>query len=195
MSEIKDIKKAAASFVSEEVSSQVLPAGEHRCVLLKAYVIHSMMDNKGNPKENKTTEYQDVTTQVYTEFGSTENKGAIANRYNIEGFLAYDKLSDEEKESGKFTCSEDGYAMIEKNGKFYRVNSEENTAAAHRILSDAFKAMGIPVGSGLEAMDDVIAEKREVIVVVKDNDYNGKTTQVVSHLKTAVAVEEAAEFN
>lgn len=195
MSKIKDMKAVASSFVSEEISSQVLPKGEYRCNLVKAYIIHSMMDNKGNPKENRTTEYDDVTTQLYVEFGSTENKGAIANRYNLEGFVSYEKLSDEEKESGKFTCSEDGYAMIEKNDKFYRVNSEENTAAAHRILSQAFKAMNLPVGSDINSLDKAIEDKIEFTVVVKDNEHNNKTTQIVSYLKAAVSEEVIAEFS
>jgi len=194
MSKIKDMKKVAASFVSEEVTSKVLKAGEHVCNVIKAYILHSMMNNDGSVKD-KTTEYDDVTTQMYVEFGSTTGQGAIANRYQLEGFVHYKKLTNAEKESGKFTCSDDGYAMIEKDDKFYRINSEENTAAAHRILSQAFKALDLPVGSDLDSIQTAIDNKIDVTVVVKDNVYEGKTSQVVNYLKKAVDVEEIAEFN
>jgi len=193
MSNVKDFAKIAASFISEEVTSRVLGLGDHRCVLTKAVITHSMMTNKGEVKENKETEYEDVTGQVYVEFGSTAGEGAIAHRYQLEGFVAYEDLTPKEKESGRFTASSEGYAMIQKNGKFFRINSEEKTAACHRILSQAFKVFGLPTGSTLENVQDVIDNKTEFIVNVKMNKHDEKESPVVNYLKEVTEEVEITE--
>ena len=190
----ESILRAMGNFKSEDVSSAVLPAGRHAVKLVSWAIIHSMANNDGSPKQDKTTEYADVTPQVYTVFGSTENKGAIAHRFQLEGYKHYDDLTVKQKESGKFTCSEDGYAMVEKNGQFFRVVDEENTAAAHRILSQAMKGMNIPVGSGIDALDDVVEDARVFDVVVKEKEYEGRVRFEVSAVKpVAATVDIAAE--
>jgi hypothetical protein len=187
MAELSKLNAAFDNFESEETSSEVLKAGQHACRLISWAGIHSMMDNKGNIK-NKVTEYEDVTPQVYCVFGSTENKGAIAHRFQLEGYLHYDELSDKERESGKYTCSTEGYALIEKKGKFFRVQDEDNTASARRILSQAMAGMGIPAGSGLNALDDVCEDKLEFNVIVKEKSYDGKTYQEVSAIRKLAPV-------
>lgn len=187
MTTIKNFAKVAQNFVSQEVSSPVLEAGEHAVRLINAAVIHSKIDNKGNPKENADQhDYDDVTTQLYCEFGSVENKGAIAHRFNMEGFARYDDLTSEEKESGKFEVSAgpEPYALqTNKDGSVTRVPSEKNTEAAQRILSQAFKTMGLPAGSTLDDLQTVIDEKREFIAVVREREYNGKVKPELHYLK------------
>lgn len=187
MAELNKLADAFGAFESTEVSSDVLKAGQHACRLISWTGIHSAMDSKGNPKA-KETEYEDVTPQVLCVFGSTENKGAIAHRFQLEGYRHYDTLTQKEQESGKFTCSTEGYALVEKKGKLYRIIDEDNTNAARRIMSQAMAGMGIAPGNGLTALDEVKDEKREFTVVVKETTYNGKTRYEVANIKKKAAV-------
>lgn len=188
MSEIKNYVSAAKDFTSVEVKSPVLEKGKHRLRLVNAAVIHSAMTNKGEPKET-LKEYEDVTTQLYCELGSVEGAGAIAHRFQLEGFRSYDKLSPDEKESGKYEPSEEGYALVTKNSKKFRVPSEENTESAQRILSQAFKAMGLPPGSKINDLQTVIDDKTEFYGVVREREYNGKTFNELHYLQE---IKEAA---
>jgi len=194
MSTVKSFVDTARKFTSEEVKSPILEKGKHKIRLVNFSIIHSGITNLGEIKE-RVTEYEDVTTQVYAEFGSTEGKGAIAHRFQIEGFKAYNKLTPDELESGKFEPSDEGYALVEKNGKKYRMPDEENTAAAIRILSQAFKAMGLPAGSTLEDMQTVIDERREFYGIVRMRTWENKEYPELHYLqaiKTEVPIDDEA---
>jgi len=189
MSKVKNYAEIAQNFQSVETAGQILDKGKHKVRLVNAVVLHSGITKNGEPKENYDNDYSDVTTQLYVELGSTSDEGAIAHRFNLEGFLKYESLTPSEKESGKFQPSEGptAYALKkDRSGNLVRVHDEENTMAAHRILSQAFKAMGLPAGSTIDDLEDVIEDRREFIADVGVETWDGKERSVLKNLLPAM---------
>jgi hypothetical protein len=172
---VNKLNAAFEGFTSTEVTSEVLKAGEHEVRLMSFAAIHSKVHSNGEVKD-KEYDYTDVTAQLYCVFGSTNNTGAIAHRFNLEAFKKYDDLETEVKERDDIVCSNEGWALkLDKNGENpERIADKAKTIGAHNILSQAMNAMGLPAGSGINDLATVRDEKKTFRISVVKKEYNDK---------------------
>ena len=97
-------------------------------------------------------EYNDRTPQLKVTFATAEEK-KISAWLNLKGFKTFHKVKDsdqegldcltaEERKSGKYRQSSDGYAVEVKSGM--RAESARKTEAAHSIIAKLGNDAGIP---------------------------------------------------
>lgn len=183
------VKNAAHGFVSTETSSEVLKPGEHITKVVKMRIINSFQELDGSLKD-KEYEWKTPTPLVALTFAADHR--AIVDRFHLLGYRKYDDLSPEEKESGEYSVSERGnYAL--KDGD--RIPDKENTEAAHNRLSRLFNAVGLPVGSTLDDLQEMIQEQSaEVwIKVAEEQGDNGTYNVVKSFGKVKAKADITAE--
>lgn len=183
------VKKAATGFVSSETGSEVLKPGEHITTIVKMRVLDSFQALDGSAK-NKEFEWKTPTPLVAITFAA-DNR-AIVDRFHLLGYKKYDDLTPEEKESGGYTVSEEGNYAI-KDGD--RIVDDENTKAAHNKLSRLFNVIGLPVGSTLEDLKEMIRERSaEAWIKVEERQgTKGAYNAVASFGKPKVKADITAE--
>lgn len=174
--------EAAKNFQSVETSSEVLPAGQHNVQIVGLAISHSFANYDGSLKD-KTFEWETPTPLVMVTFA--DGSRAIVHRYHILGYKKYEDLTAKQKESGDYEPSEEGYAL--KDGD--RIVDEDNTAAAQRILSQVFSAVGLKAGSTLDDLDNLVkAREAECRITVEEAETpDGKKYLEVKSVKAIKA--------
>lgn len=172
------------AFTSVEVKSRVFGKGTHEAYLSTVSFSDSFTASDGSEK-NISHEWTKPTPQVIV-FFKNDSGNAIMRRYNMLGYDKRDDLTDKQWQSGKYTISEDGFVL--KAGE--RIVNKEKTAACHRILSELFAAVGLPAGSGLNDLTDIVSDKPKVLITVEEGETtNGnKSFEVTKVKKFKVAV-------
>jgi hypothetical protein len=187
-------KNAVAALLSNfqrvETSSNVFGEGKHLANVTSMHISNSFQQHDGQDKtfENEP-EWKTPTLQVIVWFAKDNN--AILHKYNMGGFKKYDKLTDEEKEDEKYSCSEvSGYALL--NGD--RIPDQKATADCHRIFSELFNAIGLPAGSDIDDLEEAIESRPEVMITVKEVETNkGNKTWEVTKVRKPVAKADIAD--
>lgn len=176
-----------SSYKSSPVSSNLLKAGNHTVTLIKAIETNSFTSFDGEVKD-KLPAWFNPTEQFAVQVAN--GSGVLTHRMQLQGWLKYSDLTDKEVKSGKFT-NEAGYACAKnKKGQLVRIEDEAKTAQCFRIFDRFMHAIGAPEGSGVDAVDEAIANKTQFNIVVVNDDYDGKDQLRISSFKRQEAVVE-----
>jgi hypothetical protein len=160
------------SFVSKPVSGNILPVGEHRVRLAQAFETDSFTTSSGE-KKSDLPQWQTPTDQLYILCVSTEGKGSIGHRLQGQSWVKFANLTDEEIKTKKY-LNIDGYACVKTKTGVDRVPDKAGHEACARIFDRFMNACGLPEGSTIEDLDTVIADKTEFMIVVVNDEYEGK---------------------
>jgi hypothetical protein len=185
-----------ASYKSKTPVFAKLPTGANKVRLVSFRPTDSFHNYDGTLKET-LPDYTNPCEQLAITVVSTEGKGGLTHRLNLEGYVPFSKLSAAEIESGKFT-DVSGYACAvnPKSKELNRIPDPANTAVCEGIMDQLFAALGMAEGSGIEDLDAIIAEKKEFIVNVTNEPYEGKDQLRISQFKkAAVAVVETSDID
>lgn len=175
-----------SNYSSKAPEFQKLPEGENM-VRLASYKVTDSFHNYDGTLKSNLPQFVNPTEQLAITCVSVEGKGGITHRLNMDGYLRMNQLSDKELQSGKF-IDIDGYACAKnKDGQIVRLIDEERTRTCEGILDQFFSATGLPVGSTLEDLDTVIAEKAEFIVKVTKDTYADKDQYRISSFRRVSA--------
>lgn len=176
-------------FKSSKPAFQALPAGEQTVALVAVQEVDSLHNPDGTEKaEEKRKGWADATPQVLITVIGITNKGGMSHRLNGLGYKRFDELTDKQLSSGKYINVE-GYACI-KDAKqnIVRIKDDARTEQCKSILNEVFNALQIPEGSGMEALAEAAAERRQMQVNVAADEYDGKTNfKLKKFRKPAVA--------
>jgi len=161
-----------SSYSSSAVVTNLLPVGEHRVKCIKGIEIDSFTNSDGGVKD-KEYPWENPTDQFLIHVVSVEGKGSLIHRLQGQGWKTFDVLTDDEIKSKKFT-NLDGYACVKTKTGYARVEDAGKTAQCDRIFDRFMGAIGAPEGSGLDAVDLAIADKTEFMIIVVNDEYEGK---------------------
>lgn len=177
------------SYKSKAPEFQKLPAGDHTVRLVSYKATDSFHNYDGTIKEN-LPEYKNATEQLVITVVSTEGKGGITHRLNLDGYLRYSQLTKKEVESGKFIEIDDfACAKDPKTGIVVRLSDEARSKTCEGILDQFMGALQMPVGSAIEDLDIAIANKVEFVVKVTKDEYKDKDQyRIGGFRKKAVSV-------
>ena len=176
-----------ASYQSKAPEFQKLSEGTHSVRLVSVKETDSAHNYDGTLKEN-LPEYVDSTEQLAITVVSTEGKGGMTHRLNAEGYVKFAELTDEEIKSKKFT-NVNGYACARnKAGKLQRIPDEKKTQSCDNIMDQFMASTGLPEGSSIDDLDNVIQSKAEFQVVVINDEYDGKDQFRIKSFKKASAL-------
>ena len=183
-----------SSYQSKAPEFQKLGEGTHTVRLVSVKETDSAHNYDGTLKEN-LPEYTDATEQLAITVVSTEGKGGMTHRLNAEGFLRFADLTDEEIKSKKFTNVNEYACARNKANKLVRIPSEKKTAQCDNIMDQFMASTGLPEGSTIADLDDVIQSRAEFQVVVVNDEYDGKDQyRIKSFKKAAVAASQTADL-
>ena len=174
------------NYQSKPVVSNLLPVGEHRVRMIEGFETDSFTSHDKTPKD-KEFGWINPTDQFLIHVVSVENKGSLIHRLQGQGWKRFDALTDEEVKSKKFT-NVDGYACIKTKSGVERVEDETKTAQCGRIFDRLMNAIGAPVGSDIGAIDQAIADKTEFMVIVVNDEYEGKDSLKIASFKPVKAL-------
>jgi len=172
-----------SSYASRAVISNLLPAGEHRVKVIQGMEIDSFTSHDGT-KKDKEFPWVSPTDQFLIHVVSVENKGSLIHRLQGQGWKKFADLTDEEIKSKRFTNLED-YACVKGKLGMERIEDAGKTAQCDRIMDRFMNAIGAEEGSGLDAVDKAIADKTEFMIVVVNDEYEGKDQLKISSFKPA----------
>ena len=175
-----------SSYVSKAPEFQKLGEGTHNVRLVSVKETDSAHNYDGTLKEN-LPEYADATEQLAITVVSTEGKGGMTHRLNAEGYTKFADLTDEEIKSKKFINVNDYACAKNKAGQLVRVPDEKKTKSCDNIMDQFMAATGLPEGSSIEDLDEVIQSKAEFQVVVINDEYEGKDQYRIKSFKKAAA--------
>lgn len=170
-----------SSYQSKPVVANLLPVGEHRVKIIQGMELDSFTSHDGSKKE-KEFPWVNPTDQYLIHVVSVENKGSLIHRLQGQGWKKFADLTDDEIKSKKFTNLE-GYACIKGKLGMERILDEKKTAQCDRIFDRFMNAIGAPEGSTLDAVDEAIASKTEFMVIVTNDEYEGKDQLRISGFK------------
>lgn len=178
MNKLTDYKSKAPEF-------QQLKEGDHNVRLVRYQPTDSFHNFDGSLKEN-LPEYVNPTEQLVITVVSAAGRGGITHRLNLDGYVRYSELSDKELKSGKF-IDINGYACSEdpKTEEIKRVTDEARTATCEGMLDQFMAATGLPVGSGIDDLDEVIASKKEFGIRVTKEVYEDKAQYRIGSFRKA----------
>lgn len=162
------------NYASKAPEFQKLDEGDHTVRLASYKATDSFHNYDGTLKEN-LPEYKNSTEQLAITVVAVGGRGGLTHRLNLDGYLRMSELSDKEIKSGKFVDI-DGYACAKdpKSGDIIRLTDETRTKTCEGIMDQFFAAIGLPVGSGIDELDQAIANKNEFVVKVTKEEYDGK---------------------
>jgi len=182
------------NYQSKAPEFQKLTKGEHTVRLVSYKPTNSFRNYDGTVKSNLPA-YTNPTEQLAITVVSVAGRGGLTHRLNMDGYVRTKELTGAELESGKF-IDVDGYACAKDpaSGKLVRLTDEARTATCEGILDQMFAALGIPVGSGIDALDEAIQDKKEFVVNVTREEFGpeGKEQLRIGSFKKAKVAEPAA---
>jgi hypothetical protein len=105
------------------------------------------------------------------------------------GYTPFSKLSAEQIESGDYVDI-NGYACMlnPATNKLERLEDDQNEEVCDGILDQFFASLGVPEGSGIEALDEVIASKKIFSINVTNEPFEGRDQLRISRFMKAKAV-------
>jgi hypothetical protein len=183
-----------SSYTSRAPEFQKLPEGENT-VRLASYKVTDSFHNYDGTLKSNLPGFVNPTEQLAITCVSTEGKGGITHRLNMDGYLRTEQLSDKELASGKF-IDINGYACAKNaEGEVVRLIDEERSNTCMGILDQFFASTGLPVGSTLEDLDAIIADKTEFVIKVTKDVYADKDQfRISSFRRTTAKVHSGADI-
>ena len=197
--QIKKNVRKLENYQSQAPEYQKLPKGDNR-VRLVSYKATDSFHNYDGTLKDVLPKFVNATEQlIITVVAIIAGLGGLTHRLNLDAYLRWKDLSQAEVDSGKFVEIPEGDeiyagAIDPKTKKLVRLTDEGRTKTCIGILDQMMAAMQVPIGSGIEVLDDVIAEKREFIVNVAVTEYQGKKQhRILGFKKAALATAPAKE--
>jgi hypothetical protein len=144
--------------------------------------IDSFTSHDGTAKD-KEFPWINPTDQFLIHVVSVDGKGSLIHRLQGQGWKKFADLTDDEIKSKRYTNLND-YACIKNSaGKYERILDESKTQKCDYIFDRFMNALGAPVGSSLDSVDVAIANKTEFMVIVTNDEYEGKDQFRISGFK------------
>jgi len=171
-----------SSYSSSPVTFNLLPVGEHRVKIIQGIETDSFTSHDGSRKD-KVYPWVNPTDQFLIYVVSVEEKGSLIHRLQGQGWKKFSELTDNEIKSKKFTNLE-GYACVEGKLGMERILDTTKTAQCDRIFDRFMNALNAPAGSGLDYIDQAIADKTEFMVIVTNDEYEDKDQLRISRFKS-----------
>jgi hypothetical protein len=173
------------SYKSKAPEFQQLKEGDHNVRLVRFQATDSFHNFDGSLKNNLPA-YTNPTEQLVITVVNAAGKGGITHRLNLDGYVRYGELTEKELKSGKFVDI-GGYACAKdpKTGEIKRVTDEARTATCEGMLDQFMAATGLPVGSSVDDLDDVIESKAVFGVRVTKETYEEKDQYRIGSFRKA----------
>jgi len=154
------------TFKSSKVAFNQLVAGIYSMLTLVRVVITDSHSNFDGTEKETLPEWKDKTPQLAVTVTHPDPKmGGCTHRLNLMGYVRFDDLSKEKRESGKWADVK-GYAVNIADGK--RREDDERTAQCESILNQFFNSVStkneegnlevLPEGSTIEDLQNVAGE-------------------------------------
>jgi hypothetical protein len=185
-----------SSYKSKTPVFMKLPLGQNEVRLVSYKDTDSFHNYDGTVKEN-LPEFENPCEQLAITVVSVAGNGGLTHRLNLEGYVPFSKLSAKQIESGEY-IDVNGYACMlnSKTNKLVRLIDNKNTEVCEGILDQFFSALGMPEGSGIEALDNAIAEKKAFTVNVTNEPFEGRDQLRISRFgKVAVKKAETSDID
>lgn len=174
----------------ERPEFNLLGVGEHNVRLIRAEETDSFSQFNGEEKKSLPL-WKDRTPQLAVTVVSAEDgkSGGLTHRLNGLGYIKYNDLSDDQKESGDYEDVQ-GYAcVLNEEGDLVRIMSEERSKQCKNILNQFAAAVGGKEGDNLgDTLTRAIANKTTFKATVVNDEYDGKEQLRLSRFKAVANV-------
>lgn len=190
-------QNAFSGFTYEKPVVETLKEGNHSVRINSFSVTDSFHLLDGTVKEGLVEQveneekWSDSTPQLAVVFVSKD--GVMTYRFNAMGYKHVDDFTQEELEDDKYTVIGDYVCVRNKEKKLVRVESEQRTQKAKRLLNQFLFATGAEEGADLFGiLEGCVANKSEIDIVVKAKEYDERTVYDIAKFAKA---SELAEVN
>lgn len=172
-------------YKSKTPEFQQLKEGDWNVRLVRYQATDSFHNFDGSLKSNLPA-YVNPTEQLVITVVNNEGRGGITHRLNMDGYVRYSELTEKELKSGKFIDIA-GYACAKdpKTGEIKRIPDEARTATCEGMLDQFMAATGLPVGSTINDLDDVIQGKVQFGIRVTVEEYENKPQYRIGSFRKA----------
>lgn len=184
------------NFVTSKPEFNLLTEGDHIARLVRYKVLDSFTQYSDEPKASDKPWSNAGPQLAITVVNAEEGKsGGLTHRFNFEGNVRYDELSEKQKKSADYMDLE-GYACTKDgDGNIIRMVDEDRTKSCANIVNQFAMAIGIKEGSNLiEALDDAIQEGTTFRVTVTNEPYDGRDQLRLTRYRQVAQVDVEAEF-
>jgi hypothetical protein len=176
-----------SSYKSKAPAFNRIGLGDQAVRIASVHETDSFHQYDGTLKANLPA-YSNPCSQVVLTVVALDGSGALSHRLQFEGFDKFSELTTEQVQSGNYVDVDEYVCMIDpKTGLLVRCISDERTAICEGIIDQLFAALGLPVGSGFDAIEEAIALKTPMIVTVVNDKYDGKDQYRIAKFKKYVA--------
>lgn len=191
-------QNAFSGFKFEKPVVETLKEGNHSVKINSYSVTDSFHLLDGTVKDGLAEEieaeekWSDSTPQLAVVFVGSE--GVMTYRFNAKGYKHTEDFTAEELEDDKYTVIGDYVCVRNKDKKLVRIESEQRTQKAQRLLNQFLYSTNAEEGADLfEILDACVESKLEIDIVVKKKQYNEKTVYDIAKFAPSGALVEANE--
>ena len=179
-----------SSFKSTAPEYSKVPEGLHTFVIAQIVWGLDSRHNWDSSEKEDLPEYKDACDQIGLLLKS--DKGFIPMRLNGCGYTRFAELTADQKKSGKFVDI-DGFAVIEETME--RDISDDRTEKAENIVKQLFRALNMPEGSEINALDTAVEEAMpfQAKVTYETSTEYGEQVKVNGFKKVKVETPETSE--
>ena len=171
-------------FKSERPVVNLLPVGDSVAEIVRTFVTDSGTNANGSAKDRSDKPYVDSCPQYGVVLkGKGEKGGVMTVRFQGMGYYRTSDF-DPADLAERGLVDGDGYAMVKNDaGDYVRIQHEGRTEDCKNILNQFCDALGLPEGSGLEA----VVPGLTVGVTVTEEDYDGNPQRRVKRWRKVEA--------
>lgn len=191
-------QNAFSGFKFEKPVVETLKEGNHSVKVNSYSVTDSFHLLDGSVKDGVVEEieseekWSDSTPQLAVVFVGLS--GVMTYRFNAKGYKHTEDFTAEELEDDKYTVIGDYVCVRDKQKNLVRIESEQRTQKAQRLLNQFLYATNAEEGADLfDILDSCVESKLEIDIVVKKKEYNDKTVYDIAKFAPVGALVETSE--
>ena len=191
-------QNAFSGFKFEKPVVETLKEGNHSVKVNSYSVTDSFHLLDGSVKDGVVEEieseekWSDSTPQLAVVFVGLS--GVMTYRFNAKGYKHTEDFTAEELEDDKYTVIGDYVCVRDKEMNLVRIESEQRTQKAQRLLNQFLYATNAEEGADLfDILDACVESKLEIDIVVKKKQYNDKTVYDIAKFAPVGALVETSE--
>lgn len=191
-------QNAFSGFKFEKPVVETLKEGNHSVKVNSYSVTDSFHLLDGSVKDGVVEEieseekWSDSTPQLAVVFVGLS--GVMTYRFNAKGYKHTEDFTAEELEDDKYTVIGDYVCVRDKQKNLVRIESEQRTQKAQRLLNQFLYATNAEEGADLfDILDACVESKLEIDIVVKKKEYNDKTVYDIAKFAPVGALVETSE--
>lgn len=191
-------QNAFSGFKFEKPVVETLKEGNHSVKVNSYSVTDSFHLLDGSVKDGVVEEieseekWSDSTPQLAVVFVGLS--GVMTYRFNAKGYKHTEDFTAEELEDDKYTVIGDYVCVRDKQKNLVRIESEQRTQKAQRLLNQFLYATNAEEGADLfDILDACVESKLEIDIVVKKKQYNDKTVYDIAKFAPVGALVETSE--